>query len=233
MSARKRGSDWSVMPATGHMMRARVALSAALAALTWFALLLQLVILLRVRSASGLSLMGGVGNFFSYFTVLTNVLVAVTLSGPLGWPASRLGRILSAAGFRTGVATSIALVGLIYSLLLRALWQPQGAQWLADILLHDAVPLLYLLWWAWAVPRATLRWTSALRWALYPLAYLLYALLRGAWLGRYPYPFIDVAQLGYARVALNAAGMLIVFLTIAGCLITLNRFKPALTVIST
>ena len=86
------------------MMRARVALSAALATLTWFAVLLQLVILLRVRSASGLSLMGGVGNFFSYFTVLTNVLVAVTLSGPLGWPASRLGRMLSAAGFRTGVA---------------------------------------------------------------------------------------------------------------------------------
>lgn len=221
------------MPEAGHIVRARGAVSAALAALTWFALLLQLVILLRVRSASGLSLMGGVGNFFSFFTVLTNVLVAVTLSGPLGWPASRLGRILSTAGFRTGVAANIALVGLTYSLLLRTLWQPRGAQWLADTLLHDAVPLLYLLFWAWAVPRATLRWYSALRWALYPLAYLLYALLRGVWLGRYPYPFIDVAQLGYTRVAINAAGILLVFLAIAGCLITLNRFKPALTVVST
>lgn len=207
-------------------MRVRVALSAALAALTWFALLLQLVILLRVRSASGLSLMGGVGNFFSYFTVLTNLLVAVTLSWPLGWPASRPGRMLSAAGFRTGVAASIALVGLIYSLLLRALWQPQGAQWLADILLHDAVPAVYLALWAWAVPRAALGWHNALRWALYPLAYLAFALLRGTWLGRYPYPFLDVARWGYARVALNAVGVLVVFLLIAAVLIALNRLKP-------
>ncbi|EQD46143.1 hypothetical protein B1B_12734 [mine drainage metagenome] len=60
----------------------------------------------------------------------------------------------------------------------------------------------------------------------------MYALLRGAWLGRYPYPFIDVAQLGYARVALNAAGMLIVFLLIAAGLIALNRLKPATAVSS-
>jgi len=136
------------------------------------------------------------------------------------------------SGFPHRRAANIALVGLTYSLLLRALWQPQGAQWLADTLLHDVVPLLYLLLWAWVVPRAALRGSSALRWALYPLAYLVYALLRGAWLGRYPYPFIDVAQLGYARVALNAAGMLIVFLLIAAGLIALNRLKPATAVSS-
>lgn len=207
-------------------MKVKTAFAVGLAALAWFALILQLLILLQVRRAAGLSLSGGVGNFFSYFTVLTNMLVAVTLSWPLAWPASRVGHLLSAADFRTGVAANIALVGITYSLLLRALWQPQGAQWLADTLLHDAVPLLYLLLWAWAVPRATLRGSSALRWALYPLVYLVFALLRGAWLGRFPYPFIDVAHLGYARVALNAAGMLIVFLLIAACLIALNRLKP-------
>ncbi|EQD26009.1 conserved hypothetical protein, membrane [mine drainage metagenome] len=152
-------------------------------------------------------------------------------------PAAGVARIARRAptvrsGFPHRRAANIALVGLTYSLLLRALWQPQGAQWLADTLLHDVVPLLYLLLWAWVVPRAALRGSSALRWALYPLAYLVYALLRGAWLGRYPYPFIDVAQLGYARVALNAAGMLIVFLLIAAGLIALNRLKPATAVSS-
>ncbi|EQD70492.1 conserved hypothetical protein, membrane [mine drainage metagenome] len=153
-------------------MKMKTAFAIGLALLAWFALILQWLILLQVRRAAGLSLSGGVGNFFSYFTVLTNLLVALTLSLPLVWPASRAGHLLSAADFRTGVAANIALVGLTYSLLLRALWQPQGAQWLADTLLHDAVPLLYLLLWAWVVPRAVLGWSSALRWTLYPLAYL-------------------------------------------------------------
>ncbi|EQD46144.1 hypothetical protein B1B_12735 [mine drainage metagenome] len=138
-------------------MKMKTAFAIGLALLAWFALILQWLILLQVRRAAGLSLSGGVGNFFSYFTVLTNLLVALTLSLPLVWPASRAGRLLSAADFRTGVAANIALVGLTYSLLLRALWQPQGAQWLADTLLHDVVPLLYLLLWAWVVPRAALR----------------------------------------------------------------------------
>jgi preprotein translocase subunit SecG len=209
-------------------MKMKTAFASGLALLVWFALVLQLLILLQVRRAAGLSLGGGVGNFFSYFTVLTNLLVAVTLSVPLLWSATRVGQALADAGLRSGVAASIALVGLTYSLLLRALWQPQGAQWLADTLLHDAVPLLYLLLWAWVVPRAALGWRNALRWALYPLVYLVYALLRGAWLGRYPYPFIDVAQLGYARVAVNASGMLALFLLIAAGLIGLNRLKPRL-----
>ena len=198
-----------------------------LALLTWFALVLQLAIILQVRRAAGLSLMGGVGNFFSDFTILTNLLVALTLSWPLLQPASRQGRLLARADVRTGVAASIALVGLIYSLLLRQIWQPQGAQWLADELLHDGVPLLFLLYWFWAVPRIAPRLAQALQWAVYPIAYLVYALLRGAWLGSYPYPFLDVAKLGYGRVALSSIGVFVAFLAIAFLLMALNQLKPA------
>ena len=208
-------------------MRPQRLAAAALALLTWFALVLQLVIILQVRRAAGLSLMGGVGNFFGYFTILTNLLVALTLSWPLLQPASRQGRLLARADVRTGVAASIALVGLIYSLLLRQIWQPQGAQWLADELLHDGVPLLFLLYWFWAVPRIAPRLVQVLQWAVYPIAYLVYALLRGAWLGSYPYPFLDVAKLGYGRVALGSIGVFVAFLAIAFLLMALNQLKPA------
>jgi hypothetical protein len=199
----------------------------ALALLTGFALLLQLFIVLQVRYAAGLSLMGGLGHFFGYFTILTNLLVAVTLSWPLLQPASRLGRLLARADVCTGVATNIALVGLIYSLLLRQIWQPQGAQWLADELLHDVVPVLFLLYWFWAVPRIAPRLAQALQWAVYPMVYLVYALLRGAWFGSYPYPFLDVAKLGSGRVALSSIGVFVVFLAIAFLLMALNQLKPA------
>lgn len=45
----------------------------------------------------------------------------------------------------------------------------------------------------------------------YPISYLAYALVRGEWMGAYPYPFIDVPALRYPRVFANAAGLLLVF----------------------
>jgi hypothetical protein len=41
--------------------------------------------------------------------------------------------------------------------LLRHLWHPQGWQFIADELLHDVMPLLFLGYWWFCVPKGTLR----------------------------------------------------------------------------
>ena len=66
---------------------------------------------------------------------------------------------------------------------------------------------------------------SRLAWSLYPLAYFGYALLRGEWIGFYPYPFIDVTALGYARVLGNALVMLVAFLLLGLGVIGLDRWQ--------
>jgi len=95
-------------------------------------------------------------------------------------------------------------VGLTYNTILRSLWKPQGLQLLADNLLHSIIPFLYLVFWIIFVRNQSLRWKDIFPWLIYPLVYLLYVLVRGAYYGVYPYPFVDVAQLGYARVLLNS-----------------------------
>jgi hypothetical protein len=54
-------------------------------------------------------------------------------------------------------------------------------------------------------------------------------LIRGALVGLYPYPFIDAGRLGYARVFLNAGGMLIAFICISLALVALDRAKRSPT----
>jgi hypothetical protein len=56
-----------------------------------------------------------------------------------------------------------------------------------------------------------------------PLAYFPYALARGALDGRYPYPFIDVGTLGWARVLGNAAAIAAAFLIAGYALVWLDR----------
>ncbi|BEP91890.1 Pr6Pr family membrane protein [Acidovorax sp. A79] len=181
----------------------------SLALLVWFAVLLQLVLSLRLALAGGQSALQGLVAYLGYFTVLTNILVALVLTLPAVAAASSWGRFFARAPVQACAAISIVLVGLAYHFLLRNIWDPQGWQWLADVLLHYAVPVLFGLYWLGAAPgKRGLRWWVPLAACAYPLAYFAYALVRGVWLGSYPYPFIDVNALGYATVLRNAAGLL-------------------------
>ena len=124
-----------------------------------------------------------------------------------------------------GIATSIAFVGLSYHFLLRNRWNPQGAQLLADVLLHYVVPALYVLYWWHDSSRAALRWMHPLFWSTYPSLYLAYALIRGSIVGSYPYPFIDAAGLGYARTMRNSLGLLAVFIVLGLLFVALSRAR--------
>jgi hypothetical protein len=64
----------------------------------------------------------------------------------------------------------IAIVGIVYSLLLRHIWNPQGWQIVADVLLHDLIPLLYVAYWVIFVRKSSLLWKHAVWWLAYPAA---------------------------------------------------------------
>lgn len=195
------------------------------AVLGWLALSIQLYLMLYGRWSLGASLIGGLVSYFSFFTVLSNTLVAVVLTCAVTPRASRARTFFLQPSVSTGIAASIVLVSLTYSLLLRHLWSPQGVQFVADELLHDIMPLLFLGYWWRCVPKGTLRLKHLGLWTLYPLAYFGYSLLRGHLLGLYPYPFIDVDTLGYPQVFVNAVGILLAFVLIALVLLGLDRWQ--------
>jgi hypothetical protein len=194
-----------------------------LAALAWFGVLLQLVLSLRLATLNGRGIWVGLLVYSGFFTILTNILVAVALTTPLATAGSALGRFFGDPGVLAGVATRISLVGLGYHALLRELWDPQGMQWVADAVLHYAVPIGFVAWWFVVAPKARLRYTSPLRWALWPLAYVVYAFARGAITGLDPYPAIDVAHIGYGEALMNAVELLAAFLLLALAFLTAAR----------
>lgn len=178
-----------------------------LALLAWTALLLQLRLTLDATHARGGTTGEALVLYTGFFTILTNLFVALCASAQAWVPRSRL----AGASLRGCATTAIVLVGLGYHLLLREIWDPQGWQRVADNLLHYAVPIAALAHWLWFRPREPLPVRAPLAWSLYPLAYFAYALVRGEWLALYPYPFIDVATLGYPRVLANATVLLLAY----------------------
>lgn len=197
-----------------------------LAVLGWAGLAIQLNLIFFARLSIGASLLGGLVSFFSYFTILTNTLVATVLTCAVAERESAARRWFLQPWVSSGIAVSIAVVGLAYSILLRHLWHPEGWQLVADELLHDVMPLLFLGYWWYCVPKGTLRLWHLPLWLTYPLVYFIYALLRGHLLGAYAYPFIDVAVLGYPQVLINAGGILVGFVLVGLLVIGLDRFRP-------
>jgi len=134
-----------------------------------------------------------------YFTIITNLLVAVVFTG------IAIGRDRFARPSLLGATTLyILLVGIIYGLLLHGLEELSGGSAIANILLHMVTPILIPIFWLTFTPKGKLNRRDPLLWAIYPLAYLFYALIRGEFTNRYPYPFLNVGQLGWARTILHA-----------------------------
>jgi hypothetical protein len=209
------------MIATGMTTTAERAVAAVLAIAVWGALVLQYCLLLNTAGLLGLTWGEATTRFFSYFTIHANILAALMLTALA--LRSKLNEWTVHPFERSAVATYVAVVGLIYVTVLRPLWAPQGAQWLADVLLHYVLPLAYLAVWLVVMRKAGLRWYDPLLWLIYPLFYLGFVLVRGKWSGFYPYPFLDVGKLGYSHVMLNVLAVMAVFVVAGFILVGLGR----------
>ena len=71
-----------------------------------------------------------------------------------------------------------------------------------------------------------LKFDAPLVWAAYPVAYFAYALTRGHFDGRYPYPFMDVGKIGWTQTALNAGGIALGFMLAGYVLVWIDSWRP-------
>jgi hypothetical protein len=162
-----------------------------------------------------------------YFTILTNLAVAVVFTG-VATGRQRYGT----PSLIGGVTLAIVLVGVIYNLLLRHLADFHGMARAADETVHSVVPLLVPVFWLVFVPKGALTWRDPWLWAAFPVAYLAYALVRGAFEPAYAYFFIDVSKIGWERTGLNtlmiAAGFLGVSFAVVGLDAILGRRRRSI-----
>jgi hypothetical protein len=197
----------------------------ALVVIAWITLVVQLGIAIQGPLGRGEGVLRGIINYLGYFTILTNGFCALAMTARAlpNW-RSRFAAFLRRNGTVTTAAGSIAIVSTVYHTILARTWNPQGIQLATDFVLHTLVPVGYLVFWWNYVPRGALAARDVPRWLVWPLAYCVYVFIRGALLGEYPYFFIDVPAIGYARAAINSVIVLGVFLAVCGVLVTVNRF---------
>lgn len=197
--------------------------TALTAIVAWFAVIMQFVISIPDYLGKGRTLAGSIVQLLSYFTILSNILVALSLTAILLFPKTYAGRFFSKISTATAILVYITIVSLVYNTVLRKIWHPQGLFKPADELLHLIVPVLYILYWFFLLPKQGLEWKQLPSWLIFPFVYLVYIITRGALTGYYPYFFIDVKSFGYAQVAINSILLLLIFTLFSALFIFLGR----------
>lgn len=198
------------------------------AVVTWAALILQLILVIkggRVLDETGAPAPLGTRliRFISYFTVLSNLLVAVTTT-TLALDQNRFPRWWRV--IRLNAVVCIAVTGVVHWFLLRPLLDLTGGDALADKLLHVVVPLLAVIGWVAFGPRG--RVDSSLLWPslIFPIGWLAYTLVRGAIVDWYPYPFLDVRLHGYPGALAACAGVAVLLLALTWLAIRADPHLP-------
>lgn len=187
----------------------------------WFALITQFYININSGVAPAPEI---VIRYFSYFTITTNLLVAVCCTILLLSPNSTWARFFSRYTTLTAITVYIVIVGIIYNLILRFIWAPKGLQRVVDELLHTVIPLLFLIFWIAFVTKQSLKWKAIVSWLIYPLVYIVFALVRGSFSGHYPYPFFHIGQLGLQQVLVNSVGIAAAFIVMSLLFIVTGNF---------
>ncbi len=205
-------------------MKLKVAYRTLAAIAGWGALVLQLYLLINLAVAKGESPFTGIAKFFDYFTILSNLLVAIAFTRLSQRSDNAPGAFFTHPQVKTGITLYILVTGLVYFFLLRNLWSPVGLQWLADVLLHYVMPIAFVVDWLLFTPRGWLQREDVIRWLIVPVGFGLWALFWGAIFGFYPYPFIDVTTLGYPQVFLNILLMLAGFFVLGLGLVAVDRW---------
>jgi hypothetical protein len=173
-----------------------------------------------------LGLAGRLANLFSYFTILSNVLVLV-VSGLFALrpePAGALFRVLHLDALLSIVAT-----GVVYAVLLAGTEHPTGWSVVSNTIFHDVVPVAFPLVWLVFGPRPRLTWRLAALAFVWPVAWLTYTYVRGAVTGWYPYGFLDASLLGFWGALLGGLQVFVGAVVLAVVITLLDARLPVLT----
>ncbi len=149
-------------------------------------------------------LFGRVVDSLSYFTNLSNLIVAIVLT-MLARKPERGGAIWHAV--RMDSLVMISITGLIYAIVLAPDAQVEGLDIIVNAIKHYIVPAITVFLWLLVGPRRQLTLLSVFTALVIPISWAVYALIRGAVIESYPYGFLNVAALGLPAVSINIAGV--------------------------
>jgi hypothetical protein len=185
------------------------------AALTLTAIITQAVSVSRVGIFDPYS-------YFSYFTIDSNLIASVLLLvGVWRWsstPSPTMDLLRGAA------VVYMIVTGVVFTLLLKSVDVDTQLAWVNTVV-HELMPLVILADWFIVPPASGLTTRKGALWLAFPIVWIVFTLIRGAAVGKYPYPFLNPANGGYGSVAIYSLAILALMLLVCALVVWLGNLR--------
>lgn len=145
--------------------------------------------------------------YFSYFTVLSNILATILFLS-VGIFNLKKNKVIT---LLHGPATLyMSITGIVFWTILHGGHALTISYEWIDLVLHGVMPIAVFVGWLLYPPFKRIPFESAIKWLAFPLLFVFYTLIRGPIVHWYPYPFLNPALVGgYWGVFLYVLGILL------------------------
>ncbi len=164
-------------------------------------------------------------NTLTYFTVMSNIIVAVT-SALLAtrWPNTTKFNALLLDGLICIIVTAV-----VYHTMIGPTANPTGWDAISNFFTHTLVPALAVVGWLVFGPRRRFNKLTVELSLVIPIGWLIFTTIRGAVTHYYPYDFVNVNELGYTQVAITCMVIIAMFVALALATIPIDRALTSAT----
>ena len=162
-------------------------------------------------------------NNFKYYTIQTNLMVAVWFILAIAW-YNKPEALKKISGPLKGAFTLyITTTFIFFAILLAPLYQPTGFAAFTNIVLHYIIPIAFIIDWVLTETKINYKWKYLPYWTIYPLGYLLFSFIHGTLTGDYIYPFLDINLLGILFYLISVSLLIGVGIALGSLYIGINR----------
>ncbi|MWN90802.1 hypothetical protein GQ597_08810 [Gilliamella sp. Pra-s65] len=192
------------------MLKRSINLFIALFAISIIALETYIYWHTRFRPWQPSSSIGRLVYYYSFFTVLSNLMLALSCFWLTINPNCHR---YSFKVIRLNGLVGVIITTIVYNIILRGIHSPPNILLkIANESLHVVIPVLGILtWFIWG-PFRKINIKVIVGSLLSLMGYGIYIFVRGYYTSLYPYPFINVVQIGYFKALLAVSKVFLLFL---------------------
>jgi len=161
--------------------------------------------------------------YFNYFTVQSNLMVAIWLTTSLIYANKDKKPKILESPVRGAVTLYITVTFLVFAIFIAPNYQPEGLYILTNFISHYLIPIGFIFDWVLTETEVQYKYSYGIYWTIYPLIYLIYTLVRGYFTAFYPYTFLDLNSISIIRLIINIIFLMCLFLLLGFLYIFVNR----------